>query len=247
LLESELFGHVRGAYTDAKGERTGLFVQANRGTLFLDEIGELPIDVQPKLLRALQERVVRPLGSNTEIAFDARIVTATNRDLEADVDEKRFREDLYYRINVVRIDLPPLRERGKDVVAIARAILDRLPHGKKIVLPLAVVEKLVAYNWPGNVRELENCMERSTALTRGEMAVEDLPDRIATYRPPDGSVITAVQEGELVTLEQLERRYIVKVLAVVNGHKTRAASILGLDRKTLYRKLEAAAGEAPAR
>ena len=172
LLESELFGHVRGAFTDAHGDRAGLFTEANGGTLFLDEIGELPIGMQAKILRALQERKVRPVGGTREIAFDSRLVTATNRDLEEEVEEKRFREDLYYRINVVRLEVPPLRARGNDILLLAKHFLERAATQRRtpaLRLPPAVVERLVGYDWPGNVRELENGIERHHAplLSRG--------------------------------------------------------------------------------
>jgi two-component system response regulator HydG len=241
LLESELFGHARGAFTDAKAQRTGLFVQATGGTLFLDEIGELPIDVQPKLLRALQERKVRPVGANSEIPFDARIVAATNRNLEDEVYEKRFREDLFYRINVVKIDVPPLRERGGDVLHLAQHFLKTFAsRNEKPTLELSTTaaEKLMAYNWPGNVRELENCMEHAVALARfDQITVEDLPEKIRAYRA-ERFVVAANDPTEIVTMDELERRYILRVLSLVGGNKSRAAQVLGFDRRTLYRKLE---------
>ena len=241
LIESELFGHERGAFTDAKTQRTGLFVQANGGTLFLDEIGELPLEVQPKLLRALQERKVRPVGSNREIPFDSRIIAATNRVLEDEVYEKRFREDLFYRINVVKIDVPPLRERGGDVLHLARHFLkiyaDR--HGKSDMdLSPAAAEKLIGYSWPGNVRELENAIDGAVALARGNrIELDDVPEKVRTFRP-EKFVVSANQPEEIVTIDELERRYILRVLSLVGGNKSRAAQVLGFDRRTLYRKLE---------
>jgi len=241
LLESELFGHARGAFTDAKAQRTGLFVQASGGTLFLDEIGELPIDVQPKLLRALQERKVRPVGSNAEIPFDARIVAASNRNLEDEVYEKRFREDLFYRINVVKIDVPPLRERGGDVLHLSQHFLKSFAERNaksSLELSTTAAEKLMAYNWPGNVRELENCMEHAVALARfDQVTVEDLPEKIRAYRA-ERFVVAANDPTEIVTMDELERRYILRVLSLVGGNKSRAAQVLGFDRRTLYRKLE---------
>jgi two-component system response regulator HydG len=241
LLESELFGHARGAFTDAKAQRTGLFVQASGGTLFLDEIGELPLDVQPKLLRALQERKVRPVGANHEIPFDARIVAASNRNLEDEVYEKRFREDLYYRINVVKIDVPPLRERGGDVLHLSQHFLKQFAQRNDkptLELSTTAAEKLMAYNWPGNVRELENCMEHAVALARfDQITVEDLPEKIRAYRA-ERFVVAANDPTEIVTMDELERRYILRVLALVGGNKSRAAQVLGFDRRTLYRKLE---------
>jgi two-component system response regulator HydG len=241
LIESELFGHERGAFTDAKVQRTGLFVQADGGTLFLDEIGELPLEVQPKLLRSLQERKVRPVGSNREIPFDARVIAATNRVLEDEVYERRFREDLFYRINVVKIDVPPLRERGGDVLHLARHFLkiyaDR--HAKpEIDLSPSAAEKLISYSWPGNVRELENCIDGAVALARSQrIEIDDLPEKVKSYRP-ERFVVSANQPEEIVTIDELERRYILRVLSLVGGNKSRAAQVLGFDRRTLYRKLE---------
>ncbi|MCL2726267.1 MAG: sigma-54 dependent transcriptional regulator [Polyangiaceae bacterium] len=241
LLESELFGHERGAFTDAKTQRTGLFLQASGGTLFLDEIGELPLEVQPKLLRALQERKVRPVGSNREIPFDARVLTATNRILEDEVYERRFREDLFYRINVVKIDVPPLRERSGDVLHLARHFLkqyaDRHTKGEMDLSPVAA-EKLISYSWPGNVRELENCIDGAVALARNNrIELDDLPEKVRSFRP-EKFVVSANQPEEIVTIDELERRYILRVLSLVGGNKSRAAQVLGFDRRTLYRKLE---------
>ena len=241
LLESELFGHVKGAFTDARTARTGLFVKASGGTLFLDEIGELPLPLQPKLLRALQERAVRPVGSDDEVPFQVRLVAATNRDLETAVEERRFREDLFFRINVIHVEMPPLRARGSDVLLLAQHFLvkDAALAGKPVTgISAAAAEKLLAYSWPGNVRELQNCIERAIALTQfHEIAVDDLPERVRAYR---GSqiVISADDLGELVPMEEVERRYVLRVLEAVGGSRTRAAKVLGFDRKTLYRKLE---------
>jgi DNA-binding NtrC family response regulator len=241
LVESELFGHARGAFTDARSARTGLFQQANGGTLFLDEIGEFPLVLQPKLLRALQERTVRPVGADQEIAFDARILAATNRDLEQAVEEKRFREDLYYRVNVIRMHLPPLRARGADVLLLAQHFLEAFAKrmGKPVTsIAPAAAEKLVAYPWPGNVRELQNCIERAVALTPyDKLAVEDLAETVRNYRRSH-VLVAADDPAELVTMEEVERRYILRVLEATSGNKKAAAAILGFDRRTLYRKLE---------
>src|SRR6185437_13227793 len=241
LLESELFGHARGAFTDASRARAGLLAQANGGTLFLDEIGEMPLAVQPKLLRALQERRFRPVGGDAEVGFDARIVAATNRDLEAAVEERRFREDLYYRINVIHLDLPALRARGTDVLLLAQHFVAAYAAraGKDVTgIAPATAERLLAYSWPGNVRELSNAIERAVALTRYvELTVEDLPPKIRDHRPAH-VVVATLDPAELVPLEEVERRYILRVLEALGGNKTRAAQVLGLDRKTLYRKLE---------
>lgn len=241
LLESELFGHVKGAFTDAKTSKRGLFVEASGGTLFLDEIGELPPGIQAKLLRALEERSVRPVGGTSETPFDARLVTATNRDLESLVESGRFREDLYYRINVVHVDLPPLRSRGSDVVLLAQHFTTKLsaPMGKTVKgFSSAVAERLISYSWPGNVRELQNCIERAIALARfDELTVEDLPPKVRDYKP--SFVVVATEDPtDLVTMEEVERRYIQRVMEAVGQNKTQAAKVLGFDRTTLYRKLE---------
>jgi two-component system, NtrC family, response regulator HydG len=241
LLESELFGHARGAFTDAKTARAGLFVQANGGTLFLDEVGEMPLDMQAKLLRSLQERKVRPVGSNEELSFDSRIIAATNRDLEEEVYQKRFREDLYYRINVVRISLPSLRERAGDVLLLAQHFLAQQATRNKLP-PLGLspqaAEKLMLYRWPGNVRELENCIECAVAFARyDQIMVDDLPERIRAYKA-DKFAVEANDLSEVVTLDKLERTYIERVLALLGGNKSRAAQVLGIDRRTLYRRTE---------
>ena len=241
LLESELFGHARGAFTDARGARTGLFLQANAGTLFLDEIGDLPLPLQPKLLRALQERVLRPVGADREVPFDVRLVAATNQDLEVAVEERRFREDLFFRINVIHVELPPLRARGGDVLVLAQHFVVRAAEraGKRVMgIAPAAAAMLLAYPWPGNVRELQNCIERAVALASfDQIGPDDLPDRVRNYR---GShvLVTSEDPSELVPLEEVERRYILRVLEALGGNKTLAARTLGLDRKTLYRKLE---------
>ncbi len=241
LLESELFGHARGAFTDAKTAHAGLFEQASGGTLFLDEIGELPLEMQPKLLRALQEHRVRPVGANHEVPFDARIVAATNRHLERDVSAGRFRADLYYRINVVAVTLPPLRERPGDILALAQHFVERAVarSGSRVAgIDASTAEKLCSYDWPGNVRELENCMERAVALARFDtITVDDLAEKIRNYRS-DRIVIAADNLSELVTMSELESQYFARVLTLVGGNKSRAAKILGVHRRTLYRKAE---------
>jgi DNA-binding NtrC family response regulator len=241
ILESELFGHVRGAFTDAKLAKPGLLVTATGGTLFLDEIGEMTPSTQVKLLRALQERTVRPVGGDQEVPFDARIVAATNRDLETDVAENRFREDLYYRVNVVRVHVPPLRARGNDILLIAQAFIERFAKqsGRAVRgLSSQAAEKLLAYEWPGNVRELQNCVERGVALTQFEqLNVDDLPEKVRDYRATQ-LVLPTENPAELLSLDELERRYVLRVLRAMNGNKTLTAQVLGLDRRTLYRRLE---------
>ncbi|HEY4107306.1 MAG TPA: sigma-54 dependent transcriptional regulator [Polyangiaceae bacterium] len=241
LLESELFGHTKGAFTDARTARPGLFVQAKGGTIFLDEIGDMPLGLQPKLLRALQERTVRPVGGDHETQIDVRVVAASNRDLETAIEERKFREDLYYRINVIHVELPPLRARGADVLLLAQHYLEHFAaQSQKDVRSLdpEAAERLSAYAWPGNVRELANCMERAVALTRGEsVGSADLPEKIRNYRTSH-VLVAATDPSELVPLEEVEKRYILRVLEAVGGNKTLAAQVLGLDRKTLYRKLD---------
>jgi DNA-binding NtrC family response regulator len=242
LLETELFGHERGAFTDAKQAKKGLFLEASSGTLFLDEVGEMPLGVQAKLLRALEERKVRPLGSNREFAFDARIVAATNRDLEQLIREGKFREDLYYRINIVHLELPPLRARGTDVLQLAQVLLSKLSarHTKRVVgYTPEVAQKLLSYTWPGNVRELQNSLERAVALARFEqIVVDDLPPKVRDYQPNYLIFGETVNDAELLTLDELERRYIARVMRIVGGNKVQATKVLGVDRSTLYRKLE---------
>ena len=241
LLESELFGHEKGAFTDARAARPGLFAAASGGTVFLDEIGELPLELQPKLLRALQERAIRPVGATAEVAFDARVITATNRDLEAMIESHAFREDLYFRINVLPVELPPLRDRGGDVLVLAAHFLDRIAgRARKRIVGFSpeAAEKLLAYTWPGNVRELENCVERAVALASFDhVAVGDLPEKVRAFRPTQ-IVLSSDDASSLVTLDALERRYTAKVLDSVAGNKAAAARILGVERKTLYRMLE---------
>ena len=249
LLESELFGHAKSAFTDAKAAKEGLFVQASGGTLFLDEIGDMPLEMQSKLLRALEERTVRPVGSNEEVPFVTRVVAATHRDLEEEVSARRFREDLFNRINVIQIDVPPLRERTGDVLKLASFFLRRSAErsGKgEMYLPPVVAERLLAYDWPGNVRELENCMEHAVALARfSHLSIDDLPPRLRAQRT-GRLMLPADEPGEIVPLDELERRYIVRVVKLLEGNKSRAAHALGLDRRTLHRKLERYASADPA-
>ncbi|MEM1033248.1 MAG: sigma-54 dependent transcriptional regulator [Myxococcota bacterium] len=241
LLESTLFGHVRGAFTDAKQARAGLFVEANGGTLFLDEVGEMPLEMQAKLLRVLQERKVRPVGGTVEVPFDVRIICATNRDLEDEVEKGNFREDLFYRINVVSIRIPPLRSRGSDIMVLAQHFLESIGArtGKNVRgFDLAAAKKITDYDWPGNVRELENSVERAMALTRGEVIeVDDLPQRIVSHVRRSFSLASDDDVEKMAPLSEVERRYVERVLEASSGNKTLAARVLGLDRRTLYRKL----------
>ena len=240
LLESELFGHVRGAFTGANERRPGLFLQATGGTLFLDEIGEMPMALQVKLLRVLQERSVRPVGGDREVPIDVRILSATHRELEEAIAEGRFREDLWFRLNVIQLDIPPLRDRGHDVLALAQRFVQEFAQrsgGTVRGISPEAARRLLAWSWPGNVRELRNCIERAVALTtREEIGVEDLPPRVREIATQPGStaVLTA---GVLEPLAELERRHVLHVLDAVGGRRGEAARILGLDRKTLYRRL----------
>jgi DNA-binding NtrC family response regulator len=239
LLESELFGHVKGAFTDAKGDKRGLFEEANGGTLFLDEISELPVMLQAKLLRAIQEKEIRRVGSTKAVAVDTRIIAATNLALAEEVRAKRFREDLYYRLNVIEIMMPPLRERREDIPLLVDAFLKKCAEaGKKAVKGIAesALALLLDYPWPGNVRELENVIERAVTLARGEKVMpEDLPPAIHGSRG-DKKVIDEAANRTL-PLEDVEKEYILRILDKTGGNKYQAAQLLGIDRKTLYRKL----------
>jgi DNA-binding NtrC family response regulator len=241
LFESELFGHAKGAFTDARGARAGLFARANRGTLFLDEIGDMPLATQAKLLRALQDGTIRPVGADRETSVDVRVIAATHRDLEVLVAAGQFRQDLFFRIQVIEVALPPLRARGNDVLLLAHELLRRASERAGRPTPIigpAVAAKLLAYDWPGNVRELQNCIARISTLTEGnEVRESDLPARIR--RADDGHIVLAADEpGGILSLDEIERRYVLHVMRVVKGNKKLAAEMLGLDRSTLYRKLE---------
>ena len=244
LLESELFGHVRGAFTDAKTSRPGLFIQAGGGTIFLDEIGEMPAEMQVKLLRVLQERTLRPVGGDEELPFQARVLAATNRNLEVEVEQRRFREDLFYRINVVTLHVPPLRARAGDILLLAQHFLRRIAN--RINKPVRgfsepAARMLLDYDWPGNVRELENCIERAVALCRlDEVTVDDLPTKVQEFHAKRIVIPTGVSGSPdaMITMEEMERRYVRQVLEAVRGNKTHAARILGIDRRSLYRRLE---------
>lgn len=240
LIESELFGHTGQAFTGARQARTGLFEAADGGTIFLDEVGELPLLMQPKLLRVLQEGTVRRVGAEQEKNVSVRVVAATNRDLEAEVGAGRFREDLFWRLNVIHLDIPPLRERPFDIPLLAEHFLNKAAEvaGRPAlnVTPEALAT-LTAYSWPGNARELENAIERAVALAEGaNLTPEDLPDRIR-----DGgqtSQLLAQARQQRMTLSELERAYILETLRLTGGNKSRAAELLGFDRRTLHRKLD---------
>jgi DNA-binding NtrC family response regulator len=234
LLESQLFGHRRGAFTDAREDQTGLFQQAEGGTLFLDEIGDMPPALQAKLLRVLQEREIRPLGATSSIAVDVRVVAATHRDLEAMCASGQFRQDLYYRLNVITLRIPPLRERPSDIVPLVAHFLDK--HASRmgragLTVSREAMDSLRAHSWPGNVRELENVIERAVVLGQNPViAPSDLSEGMTH---PATDIVTDVR-----SLSAVEREEIIRALRSVSGNKTAAARLLGLDRKTLYRKIE---------
>jgi two-component system response regulator HydG len=242
LLESALFGHVKGAFTGASARRDGLLLRAHGGTLLLDEVGELPLELQPKLLRVLEERRVRPVGSDQEVAFDVRLIAATHRDLAAAVDAGTFRRDLYYRLAVLELEVPPLRERGRDVLLLAQAFIDQFAKesGRPIRgLHPEAAARLLAWSWPGNVRELRNVIEHAVLVCRGtEVAPADLPDRLRALPATPPPLRAAEAEPELLPLDVIEKRHILAVLRALGGNKAQAARVLGVGRKTLYRKLE---------
>jgi len=241
LLESELFGHVRGAFTGAHSNKKGLFESANGGTLFLDEIGDMSPTLQGKLLRVLQDQEIRPVGGTHSIQVDVRVVAATNRDLRSDIETGSFREDLYYRLNVIPLHIPPLRERPEDIPPLAAAFVRRQSDGEPRTLSEQAVRKLQSAPWPGNARELENCIERSLALAEGreihasDILIPDDPIR------GDGSLeelIAQLARQRGMTLGELGDCYVEAVLEAVNGRKSEAARVLGVNRRTLYRREE---------
>ena len=246
LIESELFGHVRGSFTGATGDRRGLLQEADGGTIFLDEITETTPAFQVKLLRALQEGEVRRVGANNTMRVDVRVITATNRDIEQEMREGRFRQDLLYRLNAVTLHLPPLRERSEDIVPLASYFIQRMvPDGDPpIGLSREAVEVLGNYDWPGNIRELENAIVRATALCDQIIRPEDLPERIRKFsKTKEGEAETkaavgAPEDGELLSLFELEGRHIDRVIKHTGGNKQAAARLLGIDRTTLQRMIK---------
>jgi DNA-binding NtrC family response regulator len=236
LLESELFGHTRGAFTGAVADTKGIFEQANGGTVFLDEIGETSPALQVKLLRVLEEGEVRPVGANRPIKVDARVVAATNIDLERDVAEQRFRRDLFYRLGVIIIRMPPLRERPADIPLLTARFMKNASSrlGRQVALSPAALQVLTAYPWPGNVRELENTVERLVLFSRGSTIEEaDVPATLRESRAGRSALF-----HDLPTLDELERRYLLHVLESVGGNRKRAAEVMGIDRRTFYRMAE---------
>ncbi len=238
LLESELFGHRKGAFTGANANREGLFSSAGGGTLFLDEIGETSPSMQVSLLRALQEHVVRPVGSTAEVPVDVRILAATNRDLDRQVREGAFREDLFYRLHVVTIELPPLRDRPEDILVLAQQLISRTCHEHSCgpcSLSTEVLDRLLAYSWPGNVRELDNAIERAVILAEGQPRIEvpDLPPEIRSSASRQSH-----KAGAIATLAEVEQHHILATLERLGGHRKRTAQALGIAENTLWRKLK---------
>jgi two-component system, NtrC family, response regulator AtoC len=241
LIESELFGYEKGAFTGALRSKPGLFQSAHGGTIFLDEIGELPLEMQAKLLRVLQEKEVRPVGSNERFKVDVRVIAATNRDLEQEYRAGRFRKDLYFRLDVVTIRLPALRERRSDIPMLVHWFLDRHGKGCFVQVTSEAMKFLIEYDWPGNVRELENAMERAMALGDGKVIdVRDLPPSLLSMRVPIELTGPVVENTSLSStdLEDIERATIQRVFEQVNGDKAMARKMLGISRATLYRKLK---------
>jgi transcriptional regulator with PAS, ATPase and Fis domain len=240
LMESELFGYEKGAFTGATKSKAGLFQAANGGTIFLDEIGELPLEMQAKLLRVLQEKEVRPVGSNDKINVDVRVIAATNRDLEAAYRAGTFRKDLYFRLNVVTVHLPPLRERRSDIPMLVHHFLNRYAPGAHLPITPAAMKSLLQYDWPGNVRELENCIARAVTLGDQQVIdVQDLPPAIRTEQPAS-SELTPQDANSLSTtaLAEMEKMTILRVFEQAHGDKALAGKMLGISRATLYRKLK---------
>ncbi|MFY9675470.1 MAG: sigma-54 dependent transcriptional regulator [Terriglobales bacterium] len=242
LIESELFGYEKGAFTGALRSKQGLLQSADTGTIFLDEVGELPLEMQAKILRFLQEKEVRPVGSNQKVKVDVRIMAATNRDLESDYKRGTFRKDLFFRLNVVTISLPPLRERRSDIPILAHWFLERLAPQRGVQISGEAMKALLAYDWPGNVRELENCLERAVALTDKRMLdLDDLPASIGNAESdsiPQLHAVVEMPSSPATDLEDIERATIARVFSQVNGDKARAGKMLGISRATLYRKLK---------
>jgi two-component system response regulator HydG len=249
LIESELFGYVRGAFTGANQAKDGLLAIAEGGTVFLDEVGELPVDLQSKLLRAIQEKEIRPVGSTRRIPINVRILAATNRDLEQAVTEGAFRRDLYFRLNVLSLRIPPLRERREDISLLISHFMERASRasGQEKILTDEAIKAMLAYDWPGNVRELENCLERTCAFTSGPLIhVPDLPPAVASMVTSISNSSNGQSNNRIVPMAELEKQTILSAIAELNGDKLQAARLLGIGKTTLYRKLKDYAAHASA-
>ncbi len=238
LIESELFGYVKGAFTGAMQSKPGLLAIAEGGTVFLDEVGELPLDLQAKILRVLQEKEIRPVGSTKQVPINVRILAATNRDLEQAVDQGEFRRDLYFRLNVLSLRIPPLRERREDIPLLAKTLLARVSRvsGRKHELSDDAMKVLLAYDWPGNVRELENCIERCCAMNSGPVIhTADLPSSITGV---SAKLANKAPQTRIVPIADLEKQAVLSAIVQLNGDKLTAAKLLGIGKTTLYRKLK---------
>jgi transcriptional regulator with PAS, ATPase and Fis domain len=241
LIESELFGYVRGAFTGATQSKDGLMAMAEGGTIFLDEVGELPVDLQAKMLRAIQEKEIRPVGSTRRITINVRILAATNRDLEHAVMQGTFRRDLYFRLNVLSLRIPALRERRQDIPLLIAHFLERMARtsGQEKMLSDDALKALLAYDWPGNVRELENCLERTYAFTSGPLIhTTDLPREIGKVPGIEPSNGHSDSRAKIIPMAELEKQTILNAIAELNGDKLQAARLLGIGKTTLYRKLK---------
>ena len=246
LIESELFGYVKGAFTGANQSKDGLLAMAEGGTVFLDEVGELPVDLQAKMLRAIQEKEIRPVGSTRRIPINVRILAATNRDLEQAVMQGSFRRDLYFRLNVLSLRIPALRERRQDIPLLIGHFLERLARTSRQEKMLSddALKAMLAYDWPGNVRELENCLERTYAFTSGPLIhTTDLPREIANLPVPESSNANGNGTLKIVSIAELEKRTILHAITELHGDKLQAARLLGIGKTTLYRKLKDYAAE----
>jgi len=243
LIESELFGYVKGAFTGANQAKDGLMAMAEGGTVFLDEVGELPVDLQAKMLRAIQEKEIRPVGSTRRVPINVRILAATNRDLDQAVMKGEFRRDLYFRLNVLSLRIPALRERRQDIPLLIAHFIERMVRtsGQEKVLSDDALKALLAYDWPGNVRELENCLERTYAFTSGPLIhTTDLPREIAKVPGLESTNGNGNSDGKLkiIPMAELEKQTILSTIAELNGDKLQAARLLGIGKTTLYRKLK---------
>jgi two-component system response regulator HydG len=243
LIESELFGYVKGAFTGANHTKDGLMAMAEGGTIFLDEVGELPVDLQAKMLRAIQEKEIRPVGSTRRVPINVRILAATNRDLEKGVMQGEFRRDLYFRLNVLSLRIPALRERRQDIPLLIAYFLERMVRtsGQEKLLSDEALKAMLAYDWPGNVRELENCLERTCAFTSGPLIhTTDLPREVANL--PPGETLSGSGNGngqrKIIPMAELEKNTILSAITELNGDKLQAARLLGIGKTTLYRKLK---------